>query len=87
MPQPIYEQRVTTSQSDVLRQMTAGLPMREAVGGLLHTPTTKANFNAPSMQKWPACRNYVRAFGAQKPTRLQFEFLMGYPPGWTKLPE
>ena len=65
--------------------MIAGRPMSEAVGGPLHTPTRKANFNAPSMQKWPSCRNYVRAFGTQKPTPAQFEFLMGYPIGYTEL--
>lgn len=51
MPPLIYEEMVIPSQSEIYRQMTAGRPMVEAVGGPLHTPTTKANFNAPSMQK------------------------------------
>ena len=69
----------------VLEQMTQGRTIREIVGGPLHTPTTKANFTAPSMQKWPCCRRYVQAFGGRKITPEQFEFLMGYPIGWTDL--
>jgi hypothetical protein len=65
--------------------MMRGQTIREIVGGPLHTPTTKANFTAPSMQKWPCCRRYVQAFGGQKITPEQFEFLMGYPIGWTDL--
>lgn len=49
--------------------------------GYLHTPTTKANYAAPSMQKWPACRNFVAAFG--KPSPNNHEWLMGWPAGWT----
>jgi hypothetical protein len=51
--------------------------------GLLHTPTATANFAAPSMQKWACCREFVRAFG--KPTPEAFEYLMGWPEGWTGL--
>ncbi len=49
--------------------------------GFLHTPTTKANYAAQSMQKWPVCRNFVQAFG--KPTPENQEWLMGLPIGWT----
>lgn len=49
--------------------------------GYLHTPTTKANYSARSMQKWPACREFVRIFG--KPSPQNQEWLMGYPDGWT----
>ena len=49
--------------------------------GYLHTPTTKANYAARSMQKWQACRNFVKVFG--KPTPENQEWLMGLPIGWT----
>ena len=75
----------TPSQFAVYQGLTVGLGISEIVGGLLHTPTTKANFAAPSMQKWPACRNYVQVFGPQRPTAPQFEFLMGFPQGWTNI--
>ena len=51
--------------------------------GYLHTPTTMANFSAPSMQKHLSCRNYVQAFG--KPSPMNFEYLMGFPSGWSDL--
>jgi hypothetical protein len=75
----------TAQSGGVLERMMRGQTIREIVGGPLHTPTTKANFTAPSMQKWPCCRRYVQAFGGQKITPEQFEFLMGYPIGWTDL--
>jgi len=71
--------------SDVLAQLKQGQTIKGIVGGYVHTPTTKANFLAASMQKWPSCRNYVKAFGGQKITPEQFEFLMGYPIGHTDL--
>lgn len=51
--------------------------------GYLHTPTATANFAAPSMQKWPGCREFVRVFGSPAPSN--FEWLMGWPAGWTAL--
>ena len=69
----------------VYRGLIAGLTISEIVGGQLHTPTRKANFVAPSMQKWPSCRRFVAAFGGQRITPEQFEFLLGYPIGWTAL--
>jgi hypothetical protein len=47
--------------------------------GFVHTPTTKANYAATSMQKWPACRAYVQAFG--RPSPGIEEWLMGWPEG------
>jgi hypothetical protein len=47
--------------------------------GYVHTPTTKANYASASMQKWPACRAYVRAFG--RPSPGIEEWLMGWPEG------
>jgi hypothetical protein len=51
--------------------------------GYLHTPTTKANYCAASMQKWPACRAWVQVFG--KVTPEAHEYLMGWPIGWSDL--
>lgn len=49
--------------------------------GYLHTPTTKANYAAQSMQKWPSARAFVMAFG--KPSPENHEWLMGWPEGWS----
>jgi hypothetical protein len=49
--------------------------------GYLHTPTTKANYAASSMQKWPSARAFVQVFG--RPTPEAHEWLMGWPPGWS----
>jgi hypothetical protein len=51
--------------------------------GYLHTPTVTANYSAPSMQKHPSARAFVRVFG--KPSRSAHEWLMGWPTGWTAL--
>ena len=48
--------------------------------GWLATPTRKANWAAPSMAKWPGCRNAVRTLGP--PSRGNLEYLMGLPLGW-----
>jgi len=52
-------------------------------GGWLPTPTTKANWAAASMQKWPSSRRATKVFG--HPTPEVHEYLMGWPPGWTDL--
>ncbi|WVD39380.1 hypothetical protein PCP56_27945 [Pseudomonas aeruginosa] len=49
--------------------------------GYLHTPTTKANYAAQSMQKWPSARAFVMAFGRPSPENQ--EWLMGWPEGWS----
>jgi hypothetical protein len=51
--------------------------------GYLHTPTTMANFLAKSMQKHAGCRAWTMAFG--KITPNHYEWLMGWPLGWTDL--
>lgn len=53
--------------------------------GYLHTPTTKANYCADSMQKWPCSRNFKTVFG--KATPENHEYLMGWPIGWSDLKE
>lgn len=47
--------------------------------GLVHTPTTMANYSAKSMMKHQGCRNFVTVFG--KPSPLNAEYLMGFPVG------
>ena len=47
--------------------------------GYVHTPTTMANYSAPSMMKHQGCRNFVKVFG--KPTPANAEYLMGFPLG------
>ena len=71
--------------ASVYRGLIAGHHIQEIAGGLLHTPTCAANFMAPSMQKHGCCRRYVAVFGDQKIMPEQFEFLMGYPIGWTEI--
>ena len=47
--------------------------------GLVHTPTTMANYSAPSMMKHQGCRNFKEVFG--KPNPKNAEYLMGFPLG------
>ena len=51
--------------------------------GYVHTPTTMANYSAPSMMKHQGCRNFVKVFG--KPTPANAEYLMGFPLGASAL--
>lgn len=47
--------------------------------GYVHTPTTMANYSAPSMMKHQGCRNFVTVF--EKPSPVNAEYLMGFPIG------
>ena len=47
--------------------------------GLVHTPTTMANYACPSMMKHQGCRNFVTVFGRPQPQNA--EYLMGFPVG------
>lgn len=47
--------------------------------GFVHTPTTTANYSAPSMMKHAGCRNFVEVFN--RPTPANAEYLMGLPQG------
>lgn len=47
--------------------------------GLVHTPTTMANYSCKSMMKHKGCRNYNAIFGKPKPSDA--EYLMGFPIG------
>lgn len=46
--------------------------------GLVHTPTTMANYSCPYMMRHKCCRNFVKVF--DKPTPENAEYLMGFPP-------
>lgn len=52
-------------------------------GGLVHTPTTMANYSCPSMMKHQGCRNYRDIFGRPEPKDA--EYLMGLPIGASSL--
>jgi hypothetical protein len=51
--------------------------------GFLHTPTTKANYCAASMQKWPVARAFTKVFG--RPSPVIHEWMMGWPIGWSDI--
>lgn len=68
----------------VLVLMKLGHRIQDIAGSVFHTPTTKANFTSDSMQKWPCCGAYQTLLGDLKITPELYEFLMGYPVGWTE---
>ena len=47
--------------------------------GLVHTPTTMANYSCKSMMKHQGCRNFVKVFSRPQPRNA--EYLMGFPIG------
>lgn len=49
------------------------------IKGLVHTPTTMANYACPSMMKHEGCRNFKEVFGRPNPDNA--EYLMGFPIG------
>ena len=51
--------------------------------GLVHTPTTMANYSCPSMMKHQSCRNFKEIFGRPEPDNA--EYLMGFPIGASNL--
>lgn len=51
--------------------------------GLVHTPTTMANYACPSMMKHQGCRNFTAVFGRPNPDNA--EYLMGFPIGASSL--
>ena len=55
--------------------------------GMIHTPTTVANYCCKSMQKHPSCRNYIKVFctNCKKPLPVHAEYLMGFPIGASSL--
>ena len=51
--------------------------------GLVHTPTTMANYSCPSMMKHQGCRNFKIVFGRPEPNNA--EYLMGFPIGASRV--
>ena len=49
------------------------------IEGLVHTPTTMANYACPSMMKHEGCRNFAKVF--RRPEPINGEWLMGFPLG------
>jgi len=49
------------------------------ITGLVHTPTTMANYACPSMMKHEGCRNFSIVF--HRPEPVNAEYLMGFPLG------
>jgi len=58
---------------------------KEPAYGWLPTPTATANQTSPSMLKHPSCRAFVRLFGDGPIHPEVYEWLMGFPTGWTDL--
>jgi DNA (cytosine-5)-methyltransferase 1 len=62
-----------------------GLPVPAHVSSLLATPTKKANQLAPYMRRWPGCaRLQAWAGTGGTPHPALYEWLMGFPEGWTE---
>jgi hypothetical protein len=59
----------------------SALPTADRAATFWPTPTAKANHDAPSMQKWPAYRRWQTE--VQGTTPEVWEYLMGWPRGWT----
>lgn len=84
MPQPTTSRRWVTKPAALpFPRRTWVLTTFGADIGYLHTPTATANYSAPSMQKWPNCRAFVKVFG--QPTPESHEYLMDWPIGWSGL--
>jgi hypothetical protein len=83
-PRPIFIDSGTSA--DSLQSLRPKWVPRiyESDGGLLPTPTATANQDADSMQKHPGCRRQ-RLWTGGKTTPAHWEFVMGWPIGWTDL--
>ena len=63
--------------------MPLALPTDVLVSSWWPTPTAKANHCAPSMRKWPAYARMQDEVGPGGLTPALWEWLMGFPDGWT----
>lgn len=79
-PQPTSLQWVTKPEGLIFPRKTWVQTIYGKDFGYLHTPTTKANYSAESMQKWESARNFTIVFGI--PTPQNQSWLMGFPLGW-----
>ena len=71
----VFEQRKTW----IERAFRESRDPARHIDGLIHTPTTMANYACPSMMKHEGCRNFVKVFCRPEP--LNGEWLMGFPLG------
>ncbi len=53
--------------------------------GWLPTPTKRPTCDCPSMRKWPAHQRLFAHFGPRSLTPSMWEWIMGWPIGWTDL--
>lgn len=67
LPQPTSLQWVTKPKQLIFPRKTWVQTTYGKDFGYLHTPTTKANYSAESMQKWESARNFTIAFGIPTP--------------------
>ena len=65
--------------SDVFEKNVTWIQKKFNNIGLVHTPTTMANYACPSMMKHQGCRNFTKVFGRPEPENA--EYLMGFPLG------
>jgi hypothetical protein len=80
-----YKREVVTNQEikNVFEVQTSWIQRKYNNIGLLHTPTTMANYSCPSMMKHLGCRNFKEVFGIPEPNNA--EYLMGFPLGASSL--
>jgi hypothetical protein len=75
-------------QNGIAYRLPTLAPLTEEIeSGLLPTPTTKANQLAPSMMKHSGCRRLAQLANGQSGlvSPKMYEWMMGYPMGWTDL--
>lgn len=84
VPQKISDWPNTRSQLACFLARRLVASMTGIDGGLLPTPTRKANHWSPSMTKWPAYRR-LQALGPNAKRAVFWEWQMGLPVGWTDL--
>ena len=64
----------------------SALPINAGAFSWWATPTATANQLAPSMKKWPGCRRLQEIAGTGGfPHPNLYEWMMGFPTGWTDL--
>jgi site-specific DNA-cytosine methylase len=80
-----YKSEVVSNQEvkNVFEVQTSWIQSKYNNIGLLHTPTTMANYSCPSMMKHLGCRNFKEVFGKPEPNNA--EYLMGFPLGASSL--
>lgn len=79
----VFEKRKTW----ITKKFRESKDPRKHIEGLVHTPTTMANYCCASMEKHEGCRNYQTVFcnprpgTPRRPEPVEAEYLMGFPLG------